>query len=602
MNYRSLDWLTDRVASRLHEHGVGSGSLVGLLAPRSITAIIVMLSALKVGAAYLPLDPSYPSGANVRMLADSKPVVVLGVPDLISELKLPVGVVALDIEAFVREARSAGPFTPSDLQLSPDTPAYVMYTSGSTGTPKGVVVPHRGIVRLVRGQDFMTLGPDEVLLHAAPLAFDASTLEIWGALLNGGRVVIVEDAVPSLDVIANTIRNHGVTAVWLTAGLFHLFAERDLSAFAGVRQLLAGGDVLSPSHVRRVLDALPQCRLINGYGPTENTTFTCCFSIPRSGWGDGSVPIGMPISGTKAYIVDDALELVADGEIGQLVAGGDGVALGYLNRPDLTAEHFVPDHFSRKYGALLYLTGDYARRRSDGAIEFLGRRDRQIKISGKRIELDEIENQLRSIAGIQDAVVIARSVSDAPPRLGAYLKPAQWPTAKDFSDKILVVAKTRLPQHMVPADVLVLETLPLNANGKVDRSALPTFPSNSCVVQTASTARTISPTVTLIVDAWRKVLGPMDIPLTKNFFDLGGTSIGMVKVHAELSGRVAMALTMTDLFSYPTIANLAAFIDGPVSKDGTLPTDSNVSRARARGAQQRALLQARRGLGGTAGS
>jgi amino acid adenylation domain-containing protein len=602
IDYNSLDWLTDRVAGRLQAQGVALGTLVGLLCPRSIPAIVVMLAVLKAGAAYLPLDPSYPSEANARMLADGKPKILIGTRALLSELQLPASVVPLDIDALVREATSAAPFAPPEMQTSPDTPAYVMYTSGSTGAPKGVVVPHRGIVRLVRGQDFMTLGPDEVLLHAAPLAFDASTLEIWGALLNGGRVVIIEDAVPSLDVIANAIRDHGVTSVWLTAGLFHLFAERDLSKFASVRQLLAGGDVLSPSHVRRVLELLPQCRLINGYGPTENTTFTCCFTIPRSGWGDGSVPIGTPIAGTKAYIVDDALELVSDGEIGQLVAGGDGVALGYLNRPDLTAERFVPDQFSRKYGALLYLTGDYARRRPDGAIEFLGRRDRQIKIAGKRIELDEIETQLRTVPGVQDAVVVARQVGDAPLRLGAYLKPAQWPAAPDFAERVLAVAKVRLPQHMVPADILALAAFPLNVNGKIDRSALPTFPSAVPITQAHNTGLTLSPTTALVVDAWRQALGQADVPLTLNFFDLGGTSIGMVKVHAELNGRVPVALTMTDLFSYPTIARLVAFIDGQTGIETPMAMDSNVSRARARGAQQRALLLGRRTTGGTAES
>jgi amino acid adenylation domain-containing protein len=366
LTFGQLDAQSDQLSRVLAKHGVRKGNRVAVVAGRSIETIIALAAILKAGAAYLPLDPGLPRDTLKYTLLDAGPVVVLLGPGA----KAFEGITCIELEAALAAA-AAEPALPTGVVVEPSDPAYIMFTSGSTGQPKGVIVPHRAIVRLVCGADFMTLSADTVMLHAAPLAFDASTLEIWGPLLNGGRVAILSDAVPSIDAIAAAIRDQGVNTAWFTAGLFHLMVDERPDALLTLTQLLAGGDVLSPSHVRKALALMPNCRLINGYGPTENTTFTCCYTVPHQGWGEGALPIGYAIAGTTVHILSDDLSPVADGEEGQLCTGGAGLAIGYLNRPELTAEKFVSDPFSAEPDAKLYLTGDYARRRSDGAIEFL---------------------------------------------------------------------------------------------------------------------------------------------------------------------------------------------------------------------------------------
>ncbi|MFS8065776.1 MAG: amino acid adenylation domain-containing protein, partial [Byssovorax sp.] len=316
------------------------------------------------------------------------------------------------------------------IDVAPGDLAYVMYTSGSTGEPKGVMALHRGVVRLCRGADYVTLTAEDVLLALAPLSFDASTFEIWGCLLNGGRLVVMPPHQPSLEELGQALRCHGVTTLWLTAGLFHLMVDERLEDLRGLRQLLAGGDVLSVPHVRRAAEALSGCRIINGYGPTENTTFTCCHTVgDLAGVGD-SVPIGYPIAGTQVYLLDERLAPVPDGSPGELYTGGAGVARGYLNRPDLTEARFIPSPFSDDPSDRLYRTGDLARRREDGAIEFLGRIDFQVKIRGYRIEPGEIEAVLRRHPAVKEAVVLAREDEPDQKRLVAYvvesLRPETW--------------------------------------------------------------------------------------------------------------------------------------------------------------------------------
>ena len=289
-----------------------------------------------------------------------------------------------------------------------DSLAYVMYTSGSTGKPKGVAVTHKNIVRLVKNTNYANFTSDEVFLQFAPISFDASTFEIWGSLLNGARLALMTPGAASLDELGRALKRYQVTTLWLTAGLFHLMVDTHLDDLRGLKQLLAGGDVLSAPHVRKVVTELKDCRLINGYGPTENTTFTCCYPVDNPASINGSVPIGRAISNSYVYVLDKHLNPSPVGIPGELYIGGDGVARGYLNQPELTAAKFITDPFRNGDGTQLYKTGDLVKRRSTGELDFLGRIDSQVKVRGYRIELGEVETVLAQHDSVRDAVVIVR--------------------------------------------------------------------------------------------------------------------------------------------------------------------------------------------------
>ena len=399
--------------------GVRPGAYVGVGTSRHSDTIVAILAVVASGAAYVPLDPDYPDDRLRAMLAGAGVEVVVGAGDRGGKLEA-LGVTVLDVPT------RAGPGPPVDGRDLPgreaglDDAAYVMFTSGSTGRPKGLVIPHRGVVRLVLGADYVELGPDETVLLFAPLTFDASTLEIWGPLLNGGRLAIAPDGPFDVDELAAAIARHGVTTLWLTAGAFHQVVETDLDALRGVRQLLAGGDVLLPRAVQRVLDELPGCRLVNGYGPTENTTFTTCHAVD-AGERVTSVPIGRPIHGTHVVVVDERLQPAPLGVRGELCIGGDGLAWGYLGDPRLTAERFVPDPFVAAPGSRMYRSGDLVAWRAGGELEFSGRIDRQLKVRGFRVEPAEIEAVLEEHPLVESAVVVGRDDRDHGRRLVAYV-------------------------------------------------------------------------------------------------------------------------------------------------------------------------------------
>jgi amino acid adenylation domain-containing protein len=439
----------------------------------------------------------------------------------------------------------------------PDNLAYVSYTSGSTGRPKAVGTVHRGVVRLVRTEGYATFPPDEVFLQLAPISFDASTLEIWAPLLNGGRLVLMSPGAPSIEDIGRALERQRVTTMWLTSGLFHQMVEHHLGALGGLRQLLAGGDVLSAAHVRRVVEGLPGCRMINGYGPTENTTFTCCH-VARPDSFDHSVPIGRPIERTRVYLLDRDLQPVPAGVPGELYAGGDGLARGYLGQPDLTASRFVPDPWSGESGARLYRTGDLARYRTDGEIEFLGRTDHQVKLRGFRIEPGEIEAALERHPAVARAVAMVREHTPGDKRLVAYLVPA---TGHELSmPEIRELLRQSLPEYMVPSSLLVLEDLPLDPNGKVDHRALPSPERLELRRQRVLTpART--DTERKLVAVFCDILGVESVGVGDNFFELGGHSLLATQAVSRIREVFEVELPLHVLFDSADLETVARMIE-----------------------------------------
>ncbi|HEY7419956.1 MAG TPA: amino acid adenylation domain-containing protein, partial [Ktedonobacteraceae bacterium] len=401
LTYAQLNRLSNCLASVLQRYGVGPEVCVGVCLERSLEQVIALLAILKAGGAYVPLDPDAPERRLSFILEETHARLLLTYSPW--EGALPAQVTALALHPLSSLLAHEQEYNPCN-QVSPENTIYVMYTSGSTGQPKGVTVPHRAVVRLTQNTNYVQLSQQDIFLHFAPLAFDASTFELWGCLLNGARLELFPGRLPDLQRLGRYLQERQVSVLWLTAGLFHQMVENQASALLGVGQVLAGGEALSTQHVRMLLDQGHSC-LINGYGPTENTTFTCCYSIHNAVQITSSVPIGRPIANTEVYVLDEELQPVPVGVPGELYIGGDGLARGYLQRPALTAERFIPSPFGKQSGARLYRTGDNVRFLADGNIEFIGRLDTQVKIRGFRIELGEIEQVLEQDERVQAAVV-----------------------------------------------------------------------------------------------------------------------------------------------------------------------------------------------------
>nr|ASV46952.1 hypothetical protein [uncultured bacterium] len=570
--YRELDERSDRLARYLARAGVRPGALVGVNAERSADAVVSVLAVLKAGAAYLPLDPAYPAERLRFLAADADARVVVGPDGRLDALGGDgVRVVDLSREGGAAAAEAAGPL---GVPAGPLSPAYAMHTSGSTGAPKGVVVPHRAVVRLARG-GVIAAGPGDVVLHAAPLGFDASTLELWGALLNGAAVAVHPAGVPALGDLARTVRAARVTHAWLTAPLFHGMVEHHLESLGRLRHLLAGGDVLAPAAVRRARAALPRCRLTNGYGPTENTTFTCTYDVPDDPDAVGaSVPIGRPVAGTRVYVLDGRGAPVPVGVPGELYAGGDGVALGYLRRPELDAERFVPDPFAEpapdgpapgEPPPRLYRTGDVVRWRADGVLEFLGRTDRQVKVRGFRVEPEEVEAALGAHPDVREAACLAREEAGGERRLVAYA--SVRPGAACGPAELRRHLEGRLPGHLVPSAVVVLDALPVGPNGKVDRGRLaavdpgPPRAPGAAQPPRAGTERRVA-------RLWQEVLEVEQVGAHDNLFDLGGHSLTVIRLHERIRAEFGVELPIVELFRHPTVRALAGAVAQAMERAG----------------------------------
>jgi amino acid adenylation domain-containing protein len=551
MTYRELNRQANQLAHHLRKRGVKADTRVGVSIDRSPAMIVALLGILKAGGAYVPLDPNYPEARLQFMLADARISLLVTQKSQLAALPATsVEVICVDEMETIGREREDNP----ELITTAENLAYVIYTSGSTGRPKGVAVEHRSVVRLVRNTNFARFAQDEVFFQGSTVSFDVSTFEIWGSLLNGAGLALAPGGVPSLSEWAQLIKEYKVTTLWLTAGLFHLMVDEHLEDLRGVRQFLAGGDILSVPHVRKVFKELPDCRMINGYGPTENTTFTCCYTVNDLAEVNGSVPIGRPISNTTAYVLDAQMNPQPIGVPGELYTGGDGVARGYLDRPELNAERFVRDPFSTVAGARLYKTGDLVRYKKNGVIEFIGRMDNQVKVRGFRIELGEIEAALAEHPAVREAAVVAHK-DQGDKHLAAYL------VAED--DQNLVVDEVRdflkqsLPAHMVPSVFAVMETLPLSPSGKVDRRALP---ATNSIKSATTAARFNAPEDELelkLTRIWERVLGINSISVDDNFFELGGHSLLAVRLFAQIEKAFGRNLPLATLFQAPTVKQLA---------------------------------------------
>ncbi len=567
LSYAELNARANRLAHQLRCLGVERGVLVGVCMQRSPDLIVALVATLKAGGAYVPLDLEYPSERLAFMLADTAAPVLITEQALLAQL--PAGnarVLCID-----RDAQDFAPHLGTNLLplATADDLAYVIYTSGSTGTPKGVMVQHHAVARLVIDTDYVQLGPDDVVAQASNSSFDAATFEIWGALLNGAKLVIVaKEVLLSGPALAREITAHQINTLFLTTSLFKEHASNSPGMFGALKQLLFGGESIDPTALRRVLDTAAPARLLNVYGPTETTTFATWFEAPLTSAELGArVPIGRPIANTRCWVLDVQLEPVPVGVVGELYVGGPGLARGYLNRPELTAERFIDD--PSLPGERLYRTGDLVRYLPDGNLDCLGRADRQVKLRGFRIELGEIEAALVACTGVHQAVVQLSKDSSGAGRLVAYVV-----SPDGLVDTALLVAelKKRLPAYMIPFAIVALRALPLTPNGKLDHKALPQpgFEPDpiECTQHTSDSQAgdtPVSPLEHRLSAIWCDVFGVDTIGVQDDFFELGGHSLLAIRLLTRIDQALGTLLTVSALFQAPSIRQLAAVIEQQIA-------------------------------------
>jgi amino acid adenylation domain-containing protein len=555
LTYRELDARANQLARYLQARGAGAQQRVGLCLERSIDLVVAVLAVVKAGAAYIPLDPGLPTDRLRFMLEDGQAGAL--VTDQRQRLPPTIAptLVCLDTdhEAIGREPCGRLP----SRALAADL-AYVMYTSGSTGRPKGVAITHRGIVRLVCHTDFVQLTPADRVAQVCNVTFDVATWEIWGALLNGATLVVIpRDVVLSPPDLAAELRDRGITAIDVTTALFNQVARDVPSAFRTVSEVQLGGEAADPASLREILAHGPPGHLVNSYGPTECTTTSTWHEVREVRPDAASIPIGRPIANTPCYVLDRHGELVPVGVPGELHLGGPGLARGYFNRPALTAERFVPNPFAptawSQGGDRMYRTGDRVRWRADGALEFLGRLDEQIKLRGYRIEPGEIEVALREHPAVRSAIVAAREDAPGGRQLVAYVVPDGSPPPIDEWRRFL---QRRLPDFMVPGVFVLLESLPLAPGGKVDRKALPA-PTERRPWLAQAYVPPCDSTEEALAAIWIEVLGMDRVGTDDDFFALGGHSLLATQVVSRIRSTFGVELRLRVLFEAPTLGALA---------------------------------------------
>lgn len=557
--YAELNARSNQLARLLRRHSVQSGDYVPVHMVRSLEMVIAQLALLKLGAVYVPIDPGMPVERRSFMVRDCGARLVLAddcVPFELQDERLTWLKLADAVE-------SRTPEEAADLRLpvSPLAAAYVMYTSGSTGTPKGVVVPHHAVNRLAINNGYAHFEPHDCFVHYSNPTFDASTFELWCALLNGASVVVVpQETVLDTARFSRLLQRCGATVLYMSAGLFNEYVDAGVSVFAQLRYLFVGGDSLKPDAIRRALRNPPGA-LLNAYGPTECTTFATTHLIDAVEAGAPAIPIGRPIANAQIHILSPWLELSPLGAIGEIYIGGAGVACGYLNRPELTLERFIPDPFSADAQARLYRTGDLGRWRADGVVEFLGRNDHQVKIRGFRVELGEIEAQLHRLGEVKDAVVVACDEGAGEKRLVGYV--VLHETARvdraSAAEQLRGAVRDALPEYMVPSAIVVIDRLPLTQNGKVDRRALP-----APDIAAFGLRQYVAPkgeTEEIVAAIWQELLGVEQIGRYDDFFELGGHSLLATQTITRLRRALSIELPIKLLFDFPTVEGLASRVE-----------------------------------------
>ncbi|WP_433607266.1 amino acid adenylation domain-containing protein [Dactylosporangium sp. CA-139114] len=545
LTYGELNARANRLARHLRAAGATRAALVGVYLERGLDLVTALLAVLKAGAGYTLLDPAFPAERTAAVLAGiGRPLVVTDAAGAVRLRDAPL--MDLDAEGAVIAARPG-----DDLGVPGDAGdlACVMFTSGSTGRPKGIASPHRALAGTYFAQEYCDFGPGEVFLQCSPVSWDAFALELFGALLHGGRCVLQPGHLPEPDAIERLTAEHGVTMLQLSASLFNYLLDEHPGVFAGLRWAMTAGEAASVAHVGRALAGHPGLRVVNGYGPAESMGLTTYLEVTPAALGGASVPIGVPVTNKRAFVLGPGLELVPAGVIGELYVAGVGLAHGYLGRPGLTAERFVANPYGRR-GERMYRTGDLARRRGDGTLEYAGRIDDQVKIRGFRVEPAEVEAVLARHPAVAQAAVVAREDRPGDRRLIAYVV-ARPDVAFDAGDLRRAAAAT-LPDHLVPSAFVRLPALPRTPNGKLDRRALPapvTAAGPGPGPRTAAEAT--------LCAIFAELLGVEGVGVDDDFFHLGGHSLVAARVVARIRGRLGAHLTVGDVFAAPTVARLA---------------------------------------------
>lgn len=543
--YQELNVKANQLSHYLHFLGVTKESIVCILLDKSLEMIIAILAILKAGGAYLPIDVNYPKERIDYMIRDSKSKILLTNLTFVEKSNSTIQSICIDL---TNENIYANELTKENLKNDNESSdlAYIMYTSGSTGNPKGTMIEQKSVIRLVKNTNYIHFQDSWHILQTGSIVFDACTFEIWGALLHGATLYLI----PKSELLDPTCLEtylliHKIDVLWLTAPLFNQLCEENPSMFHDVKYLLTGGDVLSPKHIRMVRTANPDLKVINGYGPTENTTFSCCFSIEED--YKNSIPIGYPISNSNCYVVSSSGKLLPTGFAGELWVGGDGVARGYLNRDDLNKEKFIPNPY---HEGKLYKTGDLVRWLNHGCVQFFGRIDNQVKIHGFRVELNEINITLSKYPNIKECTTVVQTIHGEKTICSYFV-------ANQKIDLLNLKAflKNSLPIYMVPPYLIEMKQLPINTNGKIDKKALPTNfkkqRENTILIKPESKLEE------LLLQVYQKVLNYDEISVTDSFFDLGGDSLGAMKIELEALS-LGVSIRYADIFRCPSVRELAS--------------------------------------------